>query len=48
MENKGIRKRNKQWKRITYTENKKGYGDYRRGWRDSLINRHTFATTCDI
>lgn len=23
MENKGIRKRNKQWKRITYTENKK-------------------------
>lgn len=31
MENKGIQKRNKQWRRIIYIENKKGHGDYRQG-----------------
>lgn len=31
MENKGIRKKNKQWGIIAYIENEKKDGDYRRG-----------------
>lgn len=31
MENKEIRKRNKQWRRITYRETEKGVGDFRGG-----------------